>query len=114
MRVTMKVDVGKLCGVIDEEVRIFANEAFYRHAVPYIPRETGTLMESVEFQDDGVHFNQPYAHYQWYGESKNGNPLHYSKLQHPLACDHWDEQVKLNHYDTLLREIKNFIRERKT
>lgn len=112
MRVAIKVDIGKLRSVIDGNTRLFANESLYRHAVPYIPRETGTLMELVEITEKGIRFTQPYAHYQWYGLSKSGNPLHYSKSQHPLATDHWEEQVKLNHYDTIIREIKNYIREK--
>ncbi len=111
MRFTIKIDVGKLRNAVTDKTRLYANQMLYKHMIPYIPRRDDNLFQSVNITADGIEFLMPYAHYQWNGISRSGNPLNYSKEKHPLACDHWEEQVKLNHYDTLLREIKDYILE---
>lgn len=129
MKITIKVDIGKLEGLVTGDVRLFANSEYYRHMFPYIPRATGMLSESVDIQEDGVHFRQPYAQFLYYGKlmvGENGSPwarknerkhvvnqdLNFSTEKHPLATDHWDEPTKLNHGDAIAEAVKKYIRRR--
>ena len=119
MRIEMKVDVGKLRNLVDDDVRKFANEAAVRHMTPYTPHKGGVLDKPVVSAEEIRYQDVPYAHYQWYGKVMAGNPreytgedLHYSTSAHPEATAHWDAVMMQNKYDVLLREIKNYIKEK--
>ncbi|MDD6062866.1 MAG: minor capsid protein [Oscillospiraceae bacterium] len=118
MRIEMKVDVGKLRDLVDDDVRMFANITAARHMDPFVPMQSGSLKNNTVIDADGIHYQVPYAHYQWYGEVMAGNPreytgkdLHYTRSG---AGAHWDELMLQNKYDVLLQEIKNHIKEKNT
>lgn len=58
----------RLSGLIDDSVRLYAQQAYHRLMKPYIPRRTGTLMENVIITKDGVRFVSPYACYLYHGK----------------------------------------------
>lgn len=116
MRIEMKVDVGKLRDLVDDDVLLFANSEAARLMDPYVPMESGDMKNDTVIDAEGIHYQVPYAHYQWYGEVMAGNPreytgkaLHYTRSG---AGDHWDELMMQTKYDVLLREIKNYIKEK--
>ena len=117
MRIEMKVDVGKLRDLVDNDVLLFANSEAARLMDPYVPMQSSSMKNDTVIDAEGIHYQVPYAHYQWYGEVMAGNPreytgrdLHYTRSG---AGDHWDELMMQTKYDVLLREIKNYIKENK-
>ena len=58
---------------------------------PYIPRDSGTLMDSYITEPFLITYNTPYSHYQWRGISHSGTPLRHSKEKNPLAKSRWNE-----------------------
>jgi len=109
LRFTAKVDLGGLRNLVDNEVRLFANETYLKLISDFVPRETGALMESVDVQPDGIHYLQPYATRQYFGEDFN-----FSKEKNEKACAKWDEVAMLTRKEKLIRSIREFIKERKT
>lgn len=72
-----------------------------RHCDPYVPMQQGTLKNTVQIAEDGaeIRYNQPYAHYQYYGEVMAGRaPKHYTgdALDHhgaPTRGREWDKRM---------------------
>lgn len=100
--------------VIDDEVREYASEEFYRESQEYVPYKTGALMNTVRVDKDGVHYLQPYASSVYLDVNPmNGRPYNFSKDIHPKATSYWDEAFVLDKYDAFLKKIEQFIRDRK-
>lgn len=78
---------------------------------PYVPFLSGDMAGHVKVTHDdaGAHiiYNEKYAHYQFNGFSKNGNPLHYTTTHHPLAGPSWIEPVKRD----AMNRITSFAKE---
>jgi len=130
-RIAQKFDV------IDDSVRLYAQNAFYRHMQDYIPFEQGALQRTVVIDKTGITFTQPYARYVYIGkrmvDASTGRgphyipnvgyryrkgaklvptdaPLRYSHEVHPLACDHWGNAAWLAKKDVIAREVEAQIR----
>lgn len=125
--ITVNVNIEeKLKSVIDDSVRYFAHESFYRHMSKYIPRDTGALMSTVDISlgrrlgtaevlqmaedsgnitSEGITFKVPYA-----SRMHDGDGFNFSTEMNPLATSRWE-----NHVDKSIvaEEITEFIKERK-
>ena len=55
---------------------------------PYVPFLEGPLSQTIEVTSEGVHYIQPYARRQYFGENFNHTTEH-----HPLASAKWDEAM---------------------
>ena len=113
--------------VIDDSVKKFANNSFYRAMQQYVPAYTNTLYTNVIIDEDGIRFKSPYARYLYYGklmvspttgsswasfgEKKvlTDKDLKYSKAVHGLATSHWGEEAWIAKKDTVAKEVKSFI-----
>lgn len=96
-----------------DEFRIFIANDFARLAGKYVPRETGTLEETVNITPEYVDYMVPYAHYQWAGENLvSGGHLNYSKEKNPNATDHWDEVFMKMEGDKLMADIEKEAKRR--
>lgn len=109
-----------------------ANEA-KRLMDPYVPALNLMLTKNVRvYVENGkgiVHYQSPYARYQYEGKvmvskrpgvkgsaKKVKQPeksLEYTKFRHPLATSHWDEAMMVARSDDLVRATQDFIRSRK-
>ena len=135
-RTTAHLDEG-LSGLIDDSVRLYAQQAYHRLMKPYIPRRTGTLMENVIITKDGVRFVSPYACYLYHGkvmvdpdtkkagwfDPKKGrwrSRWHVKKVQsdrdlqfnrelNPYACAYWDKAAMVRRGESFVREITGYI-----
>ena len=123
----------------DDKLMLYAHQQFAKYCAPYVPKETGTLVQTVDVKPDRVEWKQPYAHYQYMGEiygpnipirdkatgmivgyfsqpgvtkKPTGRALTYSKEMNPQATDHWDVPAMAAHMDDLLADIGNFITKR--
>ena len=125
--VTININLeDKLKSVIDDSVRYFAHESFYRHMSKYVPRDTGALMSTVDINLDrrlgtaevlqmaensgnitteGITFKVPYA-----SRMHDGDGFNFSKEMNPLATSHWEQHVDKS---IVAEEITEFIKERK-
>jgi len=69
----------------------------------YVPKQQGTLKNTARIVDTGINvyivYNQPYAHYQYYGEAMagpapkhyTGEPLTYHEA--PIRGKEWDKRM---------------------
>lgn len=116
---------------INDKTQLFmANEA-KRFMDPYVPANNLALAQNVRtYVEDGkgvVHYQSPYAHYQYKGElyvssvtgspwaSRGehkvpaGRPLNYSKFRHPLATSEWDKAMMRSRKGDLTNAVQKYI-----
>lgn len=72
MSVTVSVDFNDieelLTGLtVDEELRTEIHKSLRRYCRPYVPASDRDLTRNTKADADGVHYNFPYAHYQYEG-----------------------------------------------
>lgn len=72
---------------------------------PFVPRETGTLMEDYSIEQDEIIYNAPYA-----SKMYCGNNLNFSKEMNPLATSHWDKAMMSAKGNELAKEIERIIK----
>lgn len=127
----------RLTGLIDDTVRLYAHQAYYRLMSDYIPKKTGTLARNHIITKDGVRFVSPYACYLYHGkvmvdpdtkkagwfDQKEGRwrsrwhvkkvqsdrDLQFSHEQNPYACAYWDKAAMARHGEAFVQEITGYI-----
>lgn len=85
-------------------------ETWARIFQKYTPKKSGMLSQSYTIKPFLVTYNQKYSFYQWYGLSKKGNPLNYSKEKNFLAQSHWEQAAERDRKDEVARAVTEYIR----
>ena len=100
------LDIDNILGnLIDDDVMLFAHNEFWRLYSPYVPMDTGTLLESVEITPKYVRHIVPYAACMYYGSGFN-----FRHDKHPLACAYWDKVAMQTKKTELIESIQKYIR----
>ena len=122
------------------EGRLFLANEFKRLMDPYVPAKNLVLAQNVRvYVDDDnngvVHYNSPYAHYQYEGivygpnypitrngevegyfspphKTKTNRKLNHNKFRHPLATDHWDRAMLKDRKQDLIRAYQAWLETR--
>lgn len=72
---------------------------------PYVPMRIGTTTKSgilhSRIGEGMLVWKTPYVRYIWYGKSKTGKDLKYSRTRHPLAGKMWAVRYKADHLNSL-------------
>ncbi len=122
----------------NEGLLFLANEA-KRLMDPYVPADTLVLAQNVRTYVEGdvgiVHYQSPYAHYQYEGvaygpnypimdggevmgfyspphKTLTGQKLNYSHARHPLTTSKWDKAMKTARGDDLAKAYENHLKGR--
>ena len=67
---------------------------------PYTPRDTGFLMQNFSIRPFEIHYTEPYAVYNYYGDGKN------FQKKNPYATSHWDKAAEgAGQKDKLIRTV---------
>lgn len=99
----------KIDDLIDNpEVRTESNKALAEIVDPWVPYDTGNLsQESVQVDENAVHYTAEYAAKQYYGDEFN-----HKREIHPLATAHWDKVAMQTEKDALIAKVKGIISRR--
>ena len=90
-------------------IQKFFTDTCYKHMDKYVPMDTGDLSDIVTRTTNTITYEMHYAHYQYKGISKKGNPLNYHKDKHPLATSYWDKKMWSAEGSTIVREVQNKV-----
>lgn len=117
-----------LQNLVTDEVRVFANQSFWRHMDKYTPKDSGTLITDVHISADGIEYYSPYAHYLYNGKlmvspttgsswAQKGETKVYASPEHPLQFQNgrmsdWGTVAMQNDGNDIKDEISKFIVER--
>lgn len=85
-------------------------ETWARLFQKYTPKDTGMLSQQYTVKPFLVTYNQKYSYYQWYGISKTGKPLNYSKEKNFLAQSHWESAAERDRKNEVAKAVTDFIR----
>ena len=85
-------------------------ETWARIFQKYTPKDSGMLSQSYTVKPFLVTYNQKYSYYQWYGISKTGKPLNYSKEKNFLAQSHWEQAAERDRKNEVAKAVTDFIR----
>lgn len=90
----------------DGEAQKFFTSEVARISDDYVPMDAGPLKNTKKIGPHTITYVQPYSKYQWYGVSKNGNPLHYGNGG--LRGKEWCNRAVIDHKDELFQSVANF------
>lgn len=84
----------------------------------YVPMQQGMLKNNAQIAGDGsfIVYNQPYAHYQWYGKVMAGRaPKHYTDddLTYngaPMRGARWTERMMIDKKEDIEKSVEAFIK----
>lgn len=85
-------------------------ETWARLFQKYTPKDSGMLSQQYTVKPFLVTYNQKYSYYQWYGISKTGKPLNYSKEKNFLAQSHWEQAAERDRKNEVAKAVTDFIR----
>ena len=105
VKVRINVDLEKAGqSKITDDVKLYAAKDMHRLMTPYVPMDTGMLMQTVDISKRGVHYKVPWARRQY-----NGVNFRHNRDKHPLATAEWAKAMMTAQGDKLLRDIQRFI-----
>lgn len=93
----------------DGRISKFATETCARYMDDFVPFREGNLAKYIIVGNE-IHYDQPYAQYQYYGISKKGKPLNYNTEKHTYAGPYWDSRMWSARGSEVIREIKDGLR----
>lgn len=136
MKIKLELNEPKILSKVQsDKVGLLVAKEWKRLLNPYTPKDTGNLVQNVDYKPNQIHYKVPYAAYQYYGEvyvdpktgragfltdkgwkSRNGvkkvpsgRKLQYQK-NNPYATDHWDEAAeKAGQKAKLYRTLNNAL-----
>ena len=109
IKVEINVDGKKIANeIITKEVRIFANEDFWRLYEDFVPMREGNLYNDTYIDETGIVHKAPYAKKMY-----NGEKFNFSKDKHNKATAKWDKVAYISQGDKLKINIEKFIKSKR-
>lgn len=115
-RIPSADQVAKSLGVDkDGKLQNYVTDVVLENIVDYIPKRSGELIgDTRKNSSTTIKVESPYAAYMFFGVSKSGQPLNYSKLQNPNAGPHWDSRMIAERGKKIAQKIRRFAGNRAT
>ena len=93
----------KICK--SDKVGLYAAQQAERLMAPYVPMDTGMLVDDTTVEPFRVTYNSTYAHHVYEGIN-----LNFNKEKHPLATAKWNNAMQIAKAGQLATEVTNFIK----
>ena len=98
-------------------VHKFFTQECARRMERFVPYREGTLSETVILDGeptsnvyaDRIVYSQPYASYVYYGLSRSGRAMTYTKTFHKDAGPYWDERMKSADMKSIEKAVQNYV-----
>lgn len=100
-KIPRKLD--KICK--SDKVGLYTAQQAERLMAPYVPMDTGMLVDNTTVEPFKVTYNSTYANHIY--ERTN---LNFNKEKHPLATAKWDRAMSIAKSGQLATEVTNFIK----
>lgn len=88
------------------KVQAYFTERCYTHMDKYVPKDTGTLRETVTLTSNSITYEQEYAHAQYIGEVNGGQVKNYTT---PGTGPYWDKRMVSAEMQDVVREVQAYI-----
>lgn len=121
MRIEAHVETGAILNSrglgSSNRARVHLANTVARLADPYVPKAQGTLKNTRQILEGGkgILYNQPYAHYQYYGQvmagrapkQYTGRPIDYHGG--PMRGKAWDKRMLADRGGEVIDDLANFV-----
>ena len=93
-------------------VQKMVTDEVFRRMGKYMPRRTGELEDAKTevASPTRIVTRGPYARYVFFGVSRSGKPLHYTRTGNPLAGPHWDRRMVKAEGRSIVRAVRRKIK----
>lgn len=88
------------------KVQAHFTERCYTYMDKYVPKDMGTLRETVTLTSNSITYEQPYAHAQYIGEVNGGKVVNYTT---PGTGPYWDKRMVSADMQNVVAEVQDFI-----
>ena len=79
----------------------------------FMPRQSGTLVSSMtQPAPDRIRVSTVYARFLFFGVTRLGFPVNYSKDRNPKAGPHWDKRMVAERGDAICAKVQRTIKKR--
>lgn len=115
LKMRMKTKIPKAAKLVknvgaDERGRVqkLVTEEVFKRIGKYMPRRTGALEETKTSiaSPSRIMTKGPYARYVFFGVTKSGKPMRYTKAGNPLAGPHWDRRMVRAEGRSVVRAVR--------
>lgn len=115
MKIRIGFKVNKITKKVkNEKLGLFIATDWKRFMNPYVQRNTGNLMNNVEYHPFAIHYKAPYASL-CYFNPRGVRFVQNGTGRNPFATDHWDRAAeKAGQKDKLYRDINAFLNRQQT
>lgn len=93
-------------GIATKDKRIRINKEIEMQIGPFVPMQTGALLDNTTVDETGITYNSPYAKRLYEGEGFN-----FSKEKHPLATAHWDKAAMASKGEEIERSVERILKD---
>ena len=90
-----------------DEFGRYAASVMERYMSKYVPRESGTLMDTTRTEPFKVIYLSPYARAMFYGTK-----FHFSKEKNPLATARWDKATSSSSGKKIADELTDYLKKK--
>lgn len=105
LNIVVDIDTKKVANrLINDKVKLFANQEASRLLDPFVPFRKGNLSQNKVITSEYIHYKSPYAK-----RIYNGKGLNFNKDYHPLATAYWDKVGMVSQKDKLVKAIENYM-----
>lgn len=91
--------------IVTDAKRLEINKMVEKQMAPYVPRDTGALMNNTTVDKSGITYNENYAKVNYDGEGRS-----FSKEKNPLATAHWDRAMMTAKSGTISKETERIVK----
>lgn len=88
------------------KVQAYFTERCYTYMDKYVPKDMGTLRETVTLTSNSITYEQPYAHAQYVGIVNGGQVKNYTT---PGTGPYWDKRMVSAEMQDVVREVQAYI-----
>jgi hypothetical protein len=89
-------------------VQKFFTNTCYKHMDKYVPKDEGNLRTIVDVESNSITYEQPYAHYQYYGMRDDGTHV-VKNYTTPGTGPYWDKRMVSAEMQDVVKEVQNYI-----
>ena len=89
-------------------VQKFFTNTCYKHMDKYIPKDEGNLRTIVDVESNSITYEQPYAHYQYYGMRDDGTHV-VKNYTTPGTGTYWDKRMWSAEKQDVIKEVQKYI-----
>lgn len=93
---------GKVQNLVTDEVM--------RNLPDFMPRKDGRLVASMaKVAPDRIRVSSVYARFLFFGKTKMGKPVKYSRDKNPNAGPHWDRRMVADRGKSITNKVKRYL-----